>query len=328
MSTYIIRRVLQALLIIIIVTMVVYLAVTLMPGDPLYIYLTGRDADVLGTLDKISPEQLHALRASFGLDDPLYIQYLHWMGGILHGKFGTSAFYYEDVGVLLRQRLPVSLNFNIFAFALVSLIGWPLGILAAIKRGSKWDSIIIAFTNLGITIPSFWLGILLIYTFGLRLGWLPIQGYVSPFTNLGQNLRYLILPLACMTVGGFGMSARIMRSCMLEVLNQDYMRTARAKGLRERIVIFRHGLKNAMIIPVTGLGREFASLLSGSVLIETIFNIPGVGRLSTSAVFAKDYSIIMAVVLVSATMIVVANLLVDISYAWLDPRIKLGQRGA
>jgi peptide/nickel transport system permease protein len=193
--------------------MVVYLAVTLMPGDPLYIYLTGRDAQVLGTLDKITPEQLQALKAQFGLDQPLYIQYLKWMNGIIHGKFGTSAYYFEDVGVLLGQRLPVSLNFNIIAFFLVSLIGWPLGIMAAIKRGSRWDSIIIAVTNIGITIPSFWLGIVLIYVFGLRLGLLPIQGYVSPFEDLGRNLRYLILPLTCMTIGGFGMSARIMRSC-------------------------------------------------------------------------------------------------------------------
>ena len=162
MTAFIIRRLFQALLIIIVVTMIVYLAVTLMPGDPLYIYLTARDSQVLGTLDTMPPEQLQALRHQFGLDAPIYMQYYHWMSGILHGNFGTSAFYFEDVGVLLKQRLPVSLNFNIISFILVSAIGWPLGILAALKRGTKWDSIIITITNLGITIPSFWLGILLI----------------------------------------------------------------------------------------------------------------------------------------------------------------------
>jgi peptide/nickel transport system permease protein len=327
MTTYIIRRFLQALLIIVIVTMVVYLAVTLMPGDPLYIYLTARDSEMLGQLDKIPPEQLAALRAEFGLDKPLYVQYYNWMKEIFHGNFGTSVFYYEDVGKLLAQRLPVSLNFSLISFVLVSAVGWPLGIIAALKRGSKWDSFIITITNLGITIPSFWLGILLIYLFGMQLRWLPIQGYISPFEDLGMNIKYLIMPLICMTIGGFGMSARLMRSCMLEVLRQDYMRTARAKGLKERVVIVRHGLKNALILPITGLGMGLSHILGGAVIIETIFNIPGIGRLSVNAVFSKDYAIIMAVVLISAIMIVFSNLLVDISYGWLDPRVKVGQKG-
>ncbi len=325
MTTFIIQRVITAIIIIILVTMLVYVAVTLMPGDPLYIYLTARDSQTLGQLDKIPPEQLQALRAEFGLDKPIYVQYYNWMKGILRGHFGTSVYYFEDVGKLMAQRLPVSLNFNLISFVLVSAIGWPLGILAAIKRGSKWDSFIITITNLGVTIPSFWLGILLIYLFGMKLGWMPIQGYVSPAENLWQNIRHLILPLICMTIGGFGMSARIMRSCMLEVLRQDYMRTARAKGLKERIVIFRHGLKNSLIVPITGLGFGLANILSGSVIIETVFNIPGVGRLSVNAVFSKDFSIVMAVVLISAIMIVVANLLVDIAYGWIDPRVKLGR---
>jgi peptide/nickel transport system permease protein len=325
MTTFVIKRVIIAFVIIILVTMLVYTAVTLMPGDPLYIYLTARDSQTLGQLDKIPPEQLQALRAEFGLDKPIYVQYFNWMKGVVRGNFGTSVFYFEDVGKLLAQRLPVSLNFSLISFVLVSAVGWPLGIIAAIKRGSKWDSFIITITNLGITVPSFWLGILLIYLFGMKLGWLPIQGYVSPVENLWENIRHLILPLVCMTIGGFGMSARIMRSCMLEVLRQDYMRTARAKGLKEWIVIVRHGLKNSLIVPVTGLGFGLASILSGAVIIETVFNIPGVGRLSVNAVFSKDFSIVMAVVLISAVMIVLANLFVDIAYGWIDPRVKLGR---
>ena len=327
MTTFIIQRVITAVVIIILVTMLVYVAVTLMPGDPLYIYLTARDSQTLGSLDSIPPEQLQALRAEFGLDKPVIVQYFNWMKGVFHGRFGTSVYYFEDVGKLLLQRLPVSLNFSLISFVMVSAVGWPLGIMAAIKRGSKWDSFIITITNLGITIPSFWLGILLIYLFGMQLEWLPIQGYVSPFENLGENIRHLILPLVCMTIGGFGMSARIMRSCMLEVLRQDYMRTARSKGLKEMVVIVRHGLKNALIVPITGLGFNLANILSGAVIIETLFNIPGVGRLSVNAVFSKDFSIVMAVVLISAVMIVMANLLVDIAYGWIDPRVKLGRGG-
>lgn len=327
MITYIVRRLAQAVVIIIIITMVVYLAVSLMPGDPLYIYLSARDTDLLGQLDKITPEQLAALKAEFGLDVPIYAQYWKWLTGLFQGKWGTSIYYYEDVGVLLLQRLPVSLNFSLISFILVSAVGWPLGIIAALKRGTRWDSFIITITNLGITIPSFWLAIILIYIFGLLLGWLPIQGYVSPFENLGMNLKYLILPLICLTIGGFGSSARLMRSCMLEVLRQDYLRTARAKGLKETTVIIRHALKNSMILPITGKGMQLAQILSGAVIIETVFNIPGIGRLAVNATFSKDYPIIMAVVLISALMVVLANLLVDISYGWLDPRVKLGQRG-
>lgn len=328
MATYIVRRLLQSLLIVLIVTILVFIAVNLMPGDPLYIFLTSMESEYVGQMDTIPEEQLAALRARFGLDKPIYIQYLQWMNGLLHGRFGTSVIYHEDVGKLLAERLPVTLNFSLIAFVLVSAVGWPLGILAALKRGTPWDSAIITITNLGITIPGFWLAIILIYLVGYKLRLLPIQGYVSPFENIVENLRHLILPLVTLTIGGFGGSARIMRSCMLEILQQDYLRTARSKGLKERIVIYRHALKNALIVPVTGLGMGLAGLLAGSVITETVFNIPGVGRLSVNAVFQKDYPIVMAAVLISATMVVMANLLVDILYGWLDPRVKLGQKGA
>ena len=326
MTTYVIRRLIQASIVVVIVTWLVFLAMNALPGDPIYIYITRTEAD-LGALDKITPEQMAALRAQFGLDKPLHVQYVNWIGGLLRGQWGTSVYYKEDMAELLRQRLPVSLYFNIIAFFLTSLVGWPLGIIAALKRGTPWDSTIIAVSNLGLTIPSFWLGIMLIYVFGFKLGWLPIYGYTSPFENFGLSIKQLLMPLTCLTIGGFGGSARLMRSCMLEVLNQDYLRTARSKGLKERVIIMRHALKNSLILPITGKGMALANILSGSVLVETVFNIPGVGRLSVDAVFSKDYAIVMGVVLVGAVMLVLANLLVDITYGWLDPRIRLGRRG-
>ena len=309
----------MAVIILFLVTLVVFFVIRLLPGDPLIIFL-GQSQE----LGSMSLQELEHLRAEFGLDKPIAVQYVRWIWDLFHGDLGTSINYHEKVGVLMLERFPVTLHLGLTAFVLSNFLGILLGMIAAIRRGTWIDTVVTVVANIGICIPVFWLAILLTYAFGLKLGWLPIAGYTSPTENFWLSTKQAIMPVICLSIVGLAMTARQMRSSVLEVSRQDYVRTAWSKGLRELVIVFRHVLKNSLIPVITLMGIGVGFIFAGSVLIETIFAIPGVGRLLVSSIFAQDYMVIQSGTLVIATIIILSNLIVDISYGWLDPRIRYG----
>jgi peptide/nickel transport system permease protein len=288
----------------------------LLPGDPLVLYISQSE------VGQITPEQMQELKHKFGLDKNLPLQYVNWMYNVLHGDLGLSIFYNESVGVLVRERIPITMHLGITAFIVGNLLGISSGVVCALRRGKWVDTIITFLANIGITVPGFWAGILLIYLLSLQLGWLPTTGYTSPFTDFWMSTKQIIMPVFCMSLFTIAAQCRQARSCMLEVVQQDYIRTAWAKGLEERMIILRHAIKNALIPVITVMGLQVGVIFGGSVLVETVFNISGVGRLMTSSMLQHDFLVVQAVVLIMATVVVLANMAVDISYGWLDPRIK------
>jgi peptide/nickel transport system permease protein len=316
MTTYILRRCLQSILVLIIVTMLVFFAMRLLPGDPILMLITQDE------LSDISEQQIEAMRHEHGLDKPMIVQYVHWVDQVLQGDFGRSIVYGSPVLDDIVKRLPITLYLGALALLISIIVGIPLGIISAIRRGRWLDTSVTLIANLGITIPSFWLGVLLIYFLALYLGVLPVQGYTSPFANFGLSMRQAVMPVICLAIFPMASSARQTRSSMLEVMSQDYIRTAWSKGLNERLVIVRHALKNALIPVVTLNGMLLRNIFSGQVLIETVFNIPGMGRLAVDAVLAQDYAVVQGVSLLIVIVVLFANLLVDLSYGYLDPRIR------
>ena len=319
MTTYIIRRLIQALVVLILVTLIVFFVMRLLPGDPLIVYVA-QTAD----LQAMPPEMIDELRREFGLDKPIMVQYLNWVLGILRGDFGTSIFYREKVSKLLLERFPVTIHLGLLALMTGAGFGILGGLLAAVRRGRWVDKVVTPLTYVGITIPVFWLGILLIYTFGLKLKWLPISGYTSPLVDFWLSTKQLVMPVICLAVFGLAANARQMRSSMLEVIQQDYIRTAWSKGLPERTIVVRHALKNSLIPVITLMGMGVGILFGGSVLTETVFAIPGVGRLLVSSIFGQDYVVVQAITFVIAVIVLMVNLIIDISYGWFDPRIRHG----
>jgi len=316
MTSYIIRRLLQALVTLFIVSLLIFLGMRFLPGDPILMYM-GQD-----TITHMSFEQVEAIRHQFGLDKPLVSQYVSWIYGVIQGDFGVSIAYREPVIDLMLKRLPISIHLGFLTLIIFNLIGIPAGVICAIRRGGWLDTVITILANLGITVPVFWLGILMIYLFGLYLNWLPIYGYTSPFTDFWLSTRQIIMPLICLCVLPIASTARQARSSMLEVMHQDYIRTAWSKGLRERVIIMRHAMKNGLIPVVTLTGLGIANVIAGAVLVETVFNIPGFGRLAATSVLNQDYPIVQGVVLIVSTVVVLTNLAVDLSYGWLDPRVQ------
>lgn len=315
MSGYIVRRLIQAVFVLILVSLIVFLIMRILPGDPLTVYITQQDIGLL------TPEQMAKLRHEFGLDKSLAMQYVDWISGLFRGDLGTSIHYGEPVIKLMAERLPVTLYLGGLAFALSGFFGILFGLVAALRRGQLLDTCVTSLGNIGVSAPHFWLGILMIYGFGLGLRWLPIQGYTSPFEDFWLSTRQLIMPILVLATFATASTTRQTRSSMLEVVRQDYIRTARSKGLREQIVVMRHVLKNGLIPVVTLMGMQASHILGGSVVVETVFSIPGMGRLMVSAVFSQDYQVVQGGILIIAVVVVLANLIVDISYAWLDPRI-------
>ena len=315
MTAYIIRRMILAVIVLLLVSIFVFLALRLLPGDPVLMYMSA------SSVQQITEEQLDLVRHEFGLDKTLPVQYFDWIGGVLHGDFGTSILNKSPVMQEILKRLPITLYIGVLAFIVAIIAGIPAGVLCAIRRGSWLDNVVTTFANLGITVPVFWLGIILIYVFALYLKWLPVMGFTSPFTNFWLSTKQLLMPVFCLAVGPLAGNARQARSSMLEVISKDYIRTAWAKGLRERSVILRHALKNGLMPVVTLSGIGVGTILGGSVLIEQVFNIPGMGRLAVTSVMNQDYPYVQAIALIMAASVVFANLLVDISYGWLDPRV-------
>jgi peptide/nickel transport system permease protein len=318
MTAYIIRRLIIGVIILLLVTLLVFLAMRLLPGDPLIIFISQSQTEVY------TPEQLEELRHEYGLDRSLPVQYISWLGNILRGDMGKSIILGQDVGYLISTRLPVTIYFGAMSFIVSAFFGVIFGVICALRRGTWIDSVVTVLANIGITLPAFWVGILLMYVFSLLLHWLPTSGYVAPTESLGQSLRAAIMPVICLSLFSVAALTRQTRSAMLEVVSQDYIRTAWSKGLRERVIILRHTIKNAMIPVITILGLQVGLVFGGSVLIETVFSIPGMGRLLASSLFSHDYQIVQAGVLVVAVVVVLSNLLVDISYGWFDPRIRYG----
>ena len=319
MTAYIIRRLLVAVIIIILVTIMVFSAMRLLPGDPLEIFL-GQSAG-MGQMSEAVKEQL---RHEYGLDKPPVMQYFDWIGGVLRGDLGRSITYRDDVGTLMAERFPITLHIGLVAFVLGNIIGIAIGIIAALRRGTWLDSFVTVISYIGITIPVFWLGLLLMYVFGFHLKWLPLTGYVSPLDDFWLSTKHIIMPVVCMMITGMAIIARQTRSSVLEVSRQDYVRTAWSKGLRERYIVVKHMLKNALIPVVTLLGLGVGLVFGGSVLIEQVFAIPGIGRLLVTSVFQQDYVVVQSGVLVISFIVIMSNLIVDISYGWLDPRIRYG----
>ena len=316
MTAFIIRRVFFAVVVLFLITVMVFLALRILPGDPILMLVTSSQ------LSSYSQEQINKLRHEFGLDRPLIVQYFSWISGMFHGDFGISIINRTPVVNEIARRLPITINIGVISFIVGNVFGFAVGIASAVRRGSLLDNSITTGAYLGQAIPQFWLALVLVYIFGLQLRWLPIMGYTSPFVDLGMNIRQLILPVICECIGSMAMMARQVRSSMLEVIRQDYIRTAWSKGLDERTVMIKHALKNALIPIVTIAGMAIPMILGGSVFIETVFNIPGMGRLLVTAIQNKDYPYVQAITMITTTAVVFTNLLVDLAYGWLDPRVR------
>jgi len=317
MSAYIIRRLIQAFFVLVLATIIVFCVMRLLPGDPILLYVSQDDYSRMTSQDEIN-----ALREQFGLDKSLPRQYVDWIWGVLHGDLGKSIFFGTTVMEEIGRAFPITFYLGSITFILANLIGIPAGVMCAVRRGSWMDTVLTVLANIGITAPVFWFGILLIYFFGLYLGWLPIQGFTSPFEDFSLSTQKIILPVACLVLLPLSGTVRQTRSAMLEIIHQDYMRTAWAKGLPEKTIIIRHAVKNGLIPVVTLAGMGIPMILGGQVLIETVFNIPGMGRLAVEALFTKDYAIVQGFILIMSFIIVLSNLLVDISYGWIDPRVR------
>lgn len=315
MVHYIIRRLLLMIIILFLVSIIVFALVNILPGDPA-VLLLGQEA---------TPQALAALRDQLGLNDPLYIQYIHWIINVLHGNLGYSLSDHTPVLNILLQKIPVTLELTIISFIIALLIAIPLGILSATRKGSIWDYISTFGTLSGISIPSFWLGILLIYFFSVKLGWFPPSGYVSPFRHFGQSIFLMILPAFSLGITLSAELTRMLRSSLLEVLQADFIRTGYAKGLLKYAVVFKHALKNALIPVLTVSGLQLATFFGGAVITETIFAIPGIGQLIINAILSRDFPVVQGTVLFMAFAVICINFLVDITYSLLDPRIKLGE---
>lgn len=316
MTNLIIRRIFLAIIVIFIVSVIVFLVMRLLPGDPIMVYISQQQFEML------SDEQIQAVRAEFGLDKPWPVQYINWIFGIFRGDLGQSIFFSEKVSTLIMERLPVTLHLGIVAFTISAILGITFGTICALRRGKWLDTFFTTVANLGITVPVFWLGILLIYVLGLQLKILPLFGYTSPFQDFWLSTKQIIMPVFCLALYPIASSTRQARSAILEVTRQDYVRTAWSKGLNERIIVVRHILKNGLIPVITLQGIQVSHILGGSVIMETVFNIPGMGRLIVSSVFAHDYAVVQSGILISAVMVSIVNLIVDISYGWFDPRVR------
>jgi peptide/nickel transport system permease protein len=316
MLNYIIRRVVQSLIVILLVTIFVFIGMRMLPGDPLFMIIDKNQ------VVNLTQAELDQIRHDHGLDRGLAVQYFDWLGGVFKGDLGSSILTEEPISKDLKQRIPITAYIGALAFAVGILLGIPAGIISAIRRGTFLDTVVTTFANIGICVPIFWLGIMLMWIFAVKFHWLPTSGYTSPFVDFALSCKKLIMPVFCMAIFGIAGNARQARSSMLEVLRQDYIRTAWSKGVSERVVIIGHALKNGLIPIVTLVGMGIAGIFGGSVLIEQVFNIPGMGRLAVDSLFQHDYPYVQGITLVMTSIVVVSNLLVDLSYGWLDPRIR------
>jgi peptide/nickel transport system permease protein len=315
MREYLIKRCLLMIPTLIGITLVVYAVLLVLPGDPVDVLL-GQEYD-----EKIAKQ----LRAEWGFDDPIIIQYGKWLWHIVQGDWGRSLFSRKPVFDEVLKKLPLTLELIVLALLFELMISVPAGVMAAVRPYTWWDYGAVTFALIGVSIPPFLLGILLFLTFGLWLGWLPVQGYVPLRESVIENLRHLILPTIALGVAQTAILTRLIRSSMLEVLRTEYVTTARAKGLAEAIVMHKHALKNALIPAVTVMGLQVGFLVGGAIIIEVLFALPGLGSYGIDAIRNRDYPQVLGFILVSALVYQAANLSVDLLYCFLDPRIRYGK---
>ena len=312
MGKYLLQRLASIIPTLFFVSVLIFGLQQLLPGDPA-IALAGEDRD---------PNVVAYLRAKFHLDEPLPVRYWYWLSDVLQGDLGESVRIQKPVLELILEKLPVTIQLAAMAMLIALAIGITAGVISAVKKDTAWDYAANVFALWGLSTPNFWLGILLILLFAVQLGWLPASGYVSPFEDLKANLAAMIMPAFVLGNAIAAVLMRHTRSAMLQVLSSDYVRTARAKGLNERVVVLRHALRNALI-PIITLGAlEFGTLLSGAVLTEQVFSIPGFGKLIVDAVFNRDYSVVQGVVLFTASVYITLNLLADLAYFLVNPRMR------
>jgi peptide/nickel transport system permease protein len=313
MLTYVVRRVATIVPTLVFVSILIFGLQQLLPGDPAMV-LAGEERD---------PAVIAHLRERLHLDKPFPVRYLYWLGGVVHGDLGDSLRMQQPVRALIAEKLPVTLELACIAIVIALAIGIPAGVVSAVRRGTAWDYGANVVALWGLSTPNFWLGIMLILLFSVTLGWLPASGYVSPFEDWRANIASMVMPAFVLGNAIAAVLMRHTRSAMLQVLSSDYVRTARAKGVRERDVVLKHALRNALI-PIITLGAlEFGTLLSGAVLTEQVFTIPGFGKLIVDAVFNRDYAVVQGVVLFTATAYIVLNLVADVAYAVVNPRIRV-----
>jgi len=315
MALHVLKRLLVGALTMLLASAVVFSVMELLPGDPAQLML-GMNA---------TPEALAALRQEMGLGEPLLTRYASWLGGMLAGDFGRSYTYSSPVIDLIAERVTVSLPLALLALALSTLIAIPVGIFAAAQRGKAGDVSIMGLTQVGVALPNFWFALLLVYLFAVWLRWVPAGGFPGWGGGLWPGFRALILPAIALALPQAAILARVTRSAMLEVLGEDYIRTARAKGLPNRAVLWRHALRNAMIPVLTILGLQFAFLLAGTIIIENVFYLPGLGRLVFQAITQRDLIVVEGIVMLLVASVIVVNLLVDLAYAAVDPRLRTGE---
>ena len=316
MVEFLVRRALISAVTLVLISVIVFTGVRMIPGDPARV-LAGTDADAAG---------LEELRAKYGLRDPIPLQYARWAALAVRGDLGESIRTRQSVAWTVAIKLPITLELSALSILVALAIAIPAGVMAAVRRNSAWDVVASGVSLCGVSVPNFWLGIMLILLVSVRLGWLPASGFVPIAESPLGNVERMLMPALVLGAGLAAVLMRQTRNAMIEVLSADYVRTARAKGLAQRAVVVRHALRNGLIPVVTILGLQMGALMSGAVVTESIFVLPGFGRLVVEAVFTRDYPVVQGVVLITASSYVLINLLVDISYTVLNPRIRI--RGA
>ena len=314
MRSYALHRIGAAAITLAGASVIIFFFIHLIPGDPLYVLLG----------DSATPDQVAALRTKMGLDQPIVLQYLHWLGNVAHGDFGTSIFFQSPVAEVILDGAETSILLALLTMVWITLIGIPVGVIAAMRNGSWLDQSLSGAAMLLASVPTFWVGLYFILIFAAWLGWLPSSGYPSIFEegNLG-NLRYLLLPSLTLAAPNAALILRLTRASMLDIAREDFVRTARAKGIRPIRVTFRHILRNALLAVVSAFGFTFAALISEAVVTETVFALPGLGQLIVQSILRRDYPVLQGIVLVIVVLYLVINLLIDLSYRLLDPRVEL-----
>ena len=317
MQAYIAKRCLLFIPTLLMATLLAFLLLRVIPGDPALVKLAGETGD-----SSFTQAELHDLQVKLGTDKPLYVQYGKWVWGMLKLDFGESMFFEEPVAKDLADKFPITLELTVLSMLIATVIAVPLGLISAIKQDTPTDYIARIISITGVALPNFWVGILIVYFLVLLFAWMPPLGYADLWDDPLTNLQQFIFPALALGFFEMAFTARVTRSSMLEVYREDYTRTARGKGLAERVVIVRHALKNALLPVVTVSGYQFGRLLAGTVVIENIFMVPGMGKLLVDSVFHRDYTEVQAIVMVVTVSVLILNLLLDVIYGWLNPRIR------
>ena len=321
MQAYIAKRLVLFVPTMILLSLLVFGFLRIIPGDPALAILTRGNAD---SIETITEEQLERMRERLGTNRPIYVQYFDWASGLLTLDFGNSLVTSAPVWEQLKRRIPITLELSIMSIFISTIVAVPLGVFSAIKQDTWGDYIARFITLIGLATPNIWVAVMTIFILVLAFNWIPPLGYATLWEDPWTNFVQLIFPAIALGTSGMAFQARVTRSAMLEILHEDYIRTARSKGLHERLVVSRHALRNALLPVVTLFGLAIGNAISGSVVIEFIFGVPGMGRFLITAIRQQDYSVVQGIVVVFGVMVLFANLITDIMYAWLDPRIRYG----